>query len=205
MRLILLMVSLLLLPAVSSAASASDAYNEALGLAGAGHAGEAAARLDGAAAVLPDESIWRERMTLAAAMIRMRSQQQSVLPPLPHPGSNAALAKAYLQATPLPQAGSSWVVNVLAVVLPGSGHAWLGRWHDALTAALLVWPMLLLTLWAGYRRMGPVTVFFALITAWLWSGTVFSAMSLAERGSYEDYLLWWQGLWQASALPGRPW
>jgi len=53
--------------------------------------------------------------------------------------------------------------------------------------------------------MGPVTVFFVLTTLWLWSGSVFSAVSLAERGSFEAYVLWWQGLWQASGLPGRPW
>ena len=70
---------------------------------------------------------------------------------------------------------------------------------------MLVWPMLLLTLWAARRHMGPVTVFFALITVWLWSGTVFSSMSLAERASFEAYTLWWQGLWQASGLQGQPW
>ena len=94
---------------------------------------------------------------------------------------------------------------ILATIFPGAGHAWQGRWQDAWVAAIMVWPMLILTLWAASRRMGPVTIFFAMITAWLWSGTVFSSISLAERGGMESYLLWWQGVWQASGLPGRPW
>jgi len=63
----------------------------------------------------------------------------------------------------------------------------------------------LFTFWADRRDMGPVTVFFAMITAWLWSGMVFSATSLAERGGYELYYAWWQQLWQASGLPSKPW
>ena len=100
---------------------------------------------------------------------------------------------------------ADWLPGLLATIFPGAGHAWQERWNDAVVAAIMVWPMLILTLWAAYRRMGPVTIFFAMITAWLWSGTVFSAISLAERGDVEAYLVWWQGLWQASALPGRPW
>ena len=53
--------------------------------------------------------------------------------------------------------------------------------------------------------MGPVTAFFALVTAWLWSGSVFSAIALAERGGMEAYLDWWRELWRFAAIPGRPW
>lgn len=195
---------MLLLPSLCAAATPAGLYGEAIGLAAAADDGEASARLQGAAAMLAAGDPWRQRMLLAAALIDMRMDQQVAFA-TPENSANATLASAYLKNRPAPQPESRWIVTTLATLFPGAGHAWLGRWHDALTAALLVWPMLLLTLWAAWRRMGPVTVFFALITAWLWSGSVFSAVSLAERGSYEAYLIWWQGLWQASALPGRPW
>jgi len=202
-----IVIALLSLPAVAIAAEspARQVYGDAIELAATGHDSDAVARLQGAAAMLAADDIWAERMELAAGLIGMRRQQAMMFSPVKHPSSHAALAAAYLKQIPGPETTNDWVSGILATVLPGAGHGWQGRWRDALTAALMVWPMLLLTLWAAYRRMGPVTVFFALITAWLWSGTIFSAISLAERGSYEAYLLWWQGLWQASGLPGRPW
>lgn len=202
----ILLAVLLLAPLPVQAASppAATLYGKAIDLAAAGNDGEASAQLKGGASLLPDGNLWRGRMQLAASLLDMRRRQQ--VRSIDVDGSpNAALASAYMKNWPAPEAESDWMATALAVLLPGSGHAWLGRLHDALTAALLVWPMLLLTLWAAYRRMGPVTVFFAMITAWLWSGTVFSVVSLGERTGYEAYLLWWQGLWQASALPGRPW
>jgi len=206
MRAILLALFLSLLSSVALAESpAANVYKGAIELAAAGQPDAAVERLAAAAEMLPGESVWRARMILASSMIRMRAHQQVELPKLQGFSAYVSLASAYLQNNPPPQEESNWVVTLLATLLPGAGHAWLGRWHDAMVAAFLVWPMLLLTLWAAYRRMGPVTVFFGLITAWLWSGTVFSAISLSERGGLEAYLLWWQGLWQASGLPGKPW
>jgi hypothetical protein len=115
------------------------------------------------------------------------------------------LMSNWLKQHPIPAVEDSIMPGLLAAIIPGSGHAWLGRWGDAGVAAMLVWPLLILTFWAARRDMGPVTVFFALITAWLWSGTVFSATSLAERGDYELYYAWWQQMWQASGLPSKPW
>ncbi|HCS12297.1 MAG: hypothetical protein COS82_11370 [Zetaproteobacteria bacterium CG06_land_8_20_14_3_00_59_53] len=196
-----LLVVLLAGQATPAQADASDAYHRAIDLATQGRDAEAVAMLAGAHEVAPD--VWAERMRLAAALISMRTRQ-AVEPPAAD-GLNAALVNAYAQAHTAPSSADSRTTGLLAALFPGAGHAWLHRWHDAGTAALLVWPMLLLSLWAWRRGMGPVTVFFVLTTLWLWSGSVFSAVSLAERGSFEAYVLWWQGLWQASGLPGRPW
>lgn len=198
---LLLFAVLLAAQAPLAHADASDAYHRAMALATQGRDVEAVAMLAGAVETAPE--VWVERMRVAASLLAMRSGQGVVLPPAD--GMNAALISAYGQAHAAPPSADSRVAGMLAAIFPGAGHAWLNRWHDAGSAALLVWPMLLLTLWAWRRCMGPLTVFFALITLWLWSGSVFSAVSLAERGSFEAYALWWQGLWQASGLPGRPW
>ncbi len=198
-----MLLNLLLPPAVMAASK--QVYQRAIMQTVAGEEAEAVARLQGAAAVLPAGDIWQERMVLAALLIDMRRHQTVEPIEFNHRSAHARLASAYLQEHARPEAGSSWIPGVLASIVPGAGHAWQGRWRDAAIAALMVWPMLVLTLWAARRRMGPVTLFFAMITAWLWSGTVFSAVSLAERGNFDLYLAWWQGLWQASALPGRPW
>ena len=203
-RYFLFIVFMLLLPAVTVAVP-GQAYNQSLSLTASGHEREAVAHLQGAMAVLPAGDIWQERMALAARLIEMRQQQSFIWVKLDHLSAHARLAEAYLDKQERPAIKESWLPGILATVFPGAGHAWQGRWQDALVAAVMVWPMLLLTLWAACRHMGPVTLFFAIITAWLWSGTVFSAISLAERGDFENYLIWWQGLWQASALPGRPW
>jgi len=164
--------------------------------------------LAGAVDKLRGQGIWRERMQAAGALLEMR-KRQVMKPPLtfnPAPNSShAGLMDQYIHHHPSPELVKAWIPGLLATLFPGSGHAWLGRWHDAAVAAILVWPMLLLTFWAWKRRMGPVTVFFGLLTLWLWSGTVFSAVSLAERGGMEAYMAWWQGLWQFTGLPGRPW
>lgn len=206
MRLIaaLLLVYVLQCPLAVFAAEPGevDVYKSAMSMAADKDSMQAVAMLQGAAAVSGD-SVWRERMVLAARLIEMRSARSFAIE---LGGSNHdRLAEGYLRSAPKPVAETSMVPAVLAVFLPGAGHAWLGRWHDAWVASIMVWPMLVLTIWAARRRMGPVTVFFALITAWLWSGTVFSAVSLSERATLEGYMIWWQGLWQASALPGRPW
>ena len=195
---------LLLIPLVSAAAP-QQAYEQAMAKASSGHNNEAVAHLQGAASALPAEHIWQERMALAALLIDMRRHQGFKLTKLNHASAHARLTEAYLKKQTRPEVKDSWLPGLLATIFPGAGHAWQSRWNDAVVAAIMVWPMLILTLWAAYRRMGPVTIFFAMITAWLWSGTVFSAISLAERGDVEAYLVWWQGLWQASALPGRPW
>jgi len=193
-------------------ASPVSVWNGAMQMAASGHLKEAGAHLSGAAAMISGRSngLWHERMQLAVLLLDMR-RKQSVDGALFSATSvsgwpETALIQHYIQRYPEPESNASPVTaGVLATLVPGAGHAWQGRWRDAAVAALLVIPMLLLTLWAARRRMGPVTLFFALITIWLWSGSVFSAISLVERGTAEAYLLWWQGLWQASALPGRPW
>lgn len=186
-------------------AEPQQAYEQAVQLAAAGNDRDAVAMLQGAAAVLPQaQKLWRDRMLVAARLLAMRRDRRMDVA-LPADAVESELAAHYLKNHPAPAPARRWHIGLAATLLPGAGHALLGRWHDAVVAALLVWPMIGLTLWAAYRRMGPVTVFFAGITVWLWSGSVFSAMSLAERGALEDYLAWWQGLWQAAGLPGRPW
>lgn len=180
-------------------------YQQAMQQASKGHYSEASLRLRATASALPEAHPWRQRMETAAALISMRQVQSVALPPLTSPLHKAMLNKS-LQDRPAPNVENTWVPTALSVLLPGSGHAWMGRWSDALVAAVMVWPMLLLTLWAMRRDMGPVTVFFAMITTWLWSGTAFSAMSLSERANAELYMLWWQQLWLSSGLTGAvPW
>jgi len=195
---------ILLLPLCLHAESASGrVYQAAMQMAAQHQYGKAIVALQAASAMLPASAVWQQRMLAAADLLQMQQGQQPSLVALNN--DYIRLAAAYITAHPPAEAAPVWPTAVLATVLPGAGHAWLGRWHDALVAALFVWPLLLLTLWARRRRMGPVTVFFAGLTLWLWSGTVFSAISLAERGSMALYALWWQQLWQASALPGTPW
>jgi len=199
------MLPLMLLTASVSQAGPEQVYQQSLQLAANGRDAEAIAALQAAAAVLPDQHAWKVRMLAAATLLDVKRHRLEQLPVQADNITNLSLASGHARANPLPQAEASWPAMMLAVLLPGAGHAWQGRWRDAGVVAMLVWPMLLLTLWAARRRMGPVTAFFALITVWLWSGTVFSSMSLAERASFEAYMLWWQGLWQASGLQGQPW
>jgi len=186
-------------------ADPATAYRQAVNLAAQGDDRAATASFSALAEAMPKQSIWRQRMSAARALIAMRAAHQTVFPAQSGPNSHLALTTAYAASHPLLQEVIRWPATALAVIFPGAGHAWQGRWKDAGMAALMVWPMLMLTLWAARRRMGPVTLFFALITIWLWSGTVFSSLSLAERASAENYMNWWQALWQASGLPGRPW
>lgn len=189
---------------IQAHAEPAHIYNDALSLAASGDEHASVSKLTDAARLLHVESIWRERMLTAATLIQMRAEL-SIIPQFTQTSVHKIFAEVFIEKTPAPKSESSWEAGVMATIVPGAGHLWLGRAQDAFTAALLVWPMIALTLWAGFRRMGPVTLFFALITAWLWSGTVYSAISLAEREAMEAYLIWWQGLWQASGLPGRPW
>jgi len=184
-------------------AEARDVYRQAMHLAAAHQDDRALALLASLQSSGP--YLWQDRGRDAAALIAMRHKRASAPGFVNKDSLAAVLSQRYITANPAPEAGAVWVPALLAALAPGAGHAWLGRYHDALAAAVLVWPMLLLTLWAWRRRMGPVTVFFALLAVWLWSGNIFSAISLSERASFEVYLRWWQGLWQASALPGRPW
>jgi len=202
----LLLCAIIFCPGMQAMAGSRDVYRQAVQLAAQGHNDEAAAMLMGAAGMSRGQDVWRERMQAAAALLRMR--EEHALRPILAPAANtihAGLTEQYIHVHPAPEQARVWIPGLLATLFPGSGHAWLTRWHDAAVAAMLVWPMLLLTFWAWKRRMGPVTVFFGLLSLWLWSGTVFSAVSLAERGSMEAYMAWWQGLWQFTGLPGRPW
>ncbi|MDX8404776.1 MAG: hypothetical protein R8K50_01330 [Mariprofundus sp.] len=204
-------LTLLLLLSALPAAQASPAavWQQAMAMAAAGNLSEAKAHLAGAVAVMPGsaDDLWRKRMQLAVMLLDMRQGEAVELSLLQQQvdWTQTQLMQGYLQSHSGPVITPSWIPALLGTLVPGAGHAWQGRWRDAGVAAMLVIPMLLLTLWAARRRMGPVTLFFALICIWLWSGSVFSALSLAERGAGETYLLWWQGLWQAAALPGRPW
>ena len=182
-----------------------EAYQQAIQLAAQNHASQATASLSTLIQALPHQPVWQERMQAARQLINMRMHRQANIPLPSKSNAYLALASSYAENHPQPDETNIWPATVLATIFPGSGHAWQGRWRDASTAALMVWPMLLLTLWSIKRKMGPVTVFFALITVWLWSGTVFSSVSLAERGNLESYLMWCQSIWQASGLPGRPW
>ncbi len=195
--------AVLLLLMISSTAQATpkDVYEQALILAGHGKYQQAISLLKGGANSLPAASLWQSRLQAASVLIASLASQQVIT----RPGVNPylLLAVQYQQQHPPPSVIRSWWPTVLATVIPGAGHAWLGRWHDAITAAIMIWPMLLLTLWAWHRNMGPVTVFFAVITLWLWSGTVFSATLLSGRATLDAYHLWWLGVWQASGLPGH--
>jgi hypothetical protein len=186
-------------------ADPTAAYRHAVNMAAQGDDQGAVASLGTLIEVMPMRTVWRQRLLAAQQLIHMRMSHQTLFPAQSGPNQHMALAAAYAATHPLLQDAKRWPATLLAVIAPGAGHAWQGRWHDAGMAALMVWPMLILTAWAAKRRMGPVTVFFALITVWLWSGTVFSSISLAERASAETYMAWWQGVWQASGLPGRPW
>jgi len=182
----------------------SRVYHVCIQLAAQGKVSEAVAALQAASALMPPSNSWKSRMLAAATLLQLKQHQSRQLPD-PQGNSNLILAAAFERQHAHPHAVNPWIAGTLAMLLPGAGHAWLGRWHDAKVAALLVFPLLFLTLWAWKRSMGPVTVFFAGITAWLWSGTIFSAISLSERGNMEAYMQWWQGLWQAAALSGQPW
>jgi len=184
-------------------ASPQQLWQQALRHAGQGNAKQAALMLNGAATVLRQGDPWRSRMMVASELYAMRAAQR-VRPAASLVGNYGVLANRWLQHNPAPQPEKTWLVATLATVLPGAGHLLLHRWRDALVVVVLVWPMIGLTLWAARRRMGPVTLFFTLIATWLWSGTVFSAVSLAKRGGLEHYEQWWRALWQASGLPGSP-
>ena len=202
MRALLLLA--LLAAAMPAHAGGEDAYARILGWAAQGRLAQALAACATARALMaPDADIWTQRIRAACALLALRQRRAVHLAEATTP--ELQLARAWIARHPAPAPRASWPYGLASVLVPGLGHLLLGRKQDALVAAMFVWPMLVLTLWAWRRRMGPVVVFFALITLWLWSGVVFSSVSLAERGDAEDYLRWWAALWQASGLPGRPW
>jgi len=200
---------LFLLIPVLAQATPEQVWQESMKWAQQGSDRAAIAVLDGALLQAEQPDAWTQRFEMAKILLNLRREarlHQEYNPPrLPANNAYAALLEHWLNTHPMPRVEPSVMPQVLGAVIPGAGHAWLGRWDDAGVAAMLVWPLLILTLWAARRDMGPVTVFFALITAWLWSGTVFSATSLAERGDFEMYYAWWQEMWTASGLPSKPW
>jgi hypothetical protein len=204
------MVAILLfcLPVLAHAAP-EQVWQKSMALAQKGQDKQAIAVLDGAILQAGQSNVWTQRFDIAKRLLKLRRDAKvnstyNTLIPNSH-NQYDMLMQSWLQQHSIPAVEDSIMPGLLAAIIPGSGHAWLGRWGDAGVAAMLVWPLLILTFWAARRDMGPVTVFFALITAWLWSGTVFSATSLAERGDYELYYAWWQQMWQASGLPSKPW
>ena len=194
---------------ILSSASPEQAWDEAMMLAQQGKDGRAIALMQGATLQESTNSIWAQRFSIAMRLLELRSEAKhhSKYMGVQLSGQNQyeILMSNWLATHPAPEPADSAIPSILASIIPGSGHAWMGRWGDAGVAAMLVWPLLILTFWAARREMGPVTVFFAIITAWLWSGTVFSATSLAERGDFELYYAWWQEMWIAAGLPSRPW
>ena len=190
-------------------ATPEQVWQESMKLAQQGQDKQAIAVLNGAMLQAGQPNVWTQRFDMAKRLLKLRyeaKKHSEYRPPL-MAGNNQyeLLMGNWLKQHPLPKVQDSIMPALLASIIPGAGHAWLGRWGDAGVSAMLVWPLLILTFWAARRDMGPVTVFFALITAWLWSGTVFSATSLAERGDYELYYAWWQQMWTASGLPSKPW
>ncbi len=205
---ILLMVLPILFP-VAGHATPEQVWQKSMDLAQRGQDKQAIGVLEGAMLQSSAPTAWTQRFDVAKRLLTLRREAKlhSEYNTLTMTGNNQyeMLMQGWLQQHPKPEVEDSIMPGLLAAILPGTGHAWLGRWGDAGVAAMLVWPLLILTFWAARRDMGPVTVFFALITAWLWSGTVFSATSLAERGDFEVYYAWWQQMWAASGLPSRPW
>ncbi|MCF6208359.1 MAG: hypothetical protein L3J61_03075 [Ghiorsea sp.] len=201
-------VLLMLLPITANAAP-EQVWQKSMQLAQQGQDRQAIALLEGAILQSGQPTVWTQRFDIAKRLLTLRrdakinSAYNTLMPN--NRNQHDMLMQNWLQTHPIPAVEESIMPGLLAAIIPGSGHAWLGRWGDAGVAAMLVWPLLILTFWAARRDMGPVTVFFALITAWLWSGTVFSATSLAERGDFEMYYAWWQEAWVASGLPSNPW
>ena len=190
-------------------ATPEQVWQESMKLAQQGQDRQAIAVLEGAILQSGQSNVWTQRFDIAKRLLKLRydAKVNSTYNTLMPKQNNQydMLMQSWLQQHPIPTVEESIMPGLLAAMIPGAGHAWLGRWGDAGVAAMLVWPLLILTFWAARRDMGPVTVFFALITAWLWSGTVFSATSLAERGDFELYYAWWQQMWMASGLPSKPW
>ncbi len=190
-------------------ATPEQVWQESMKLAQQGQDKQAIAVLNGAILQAGQPDAWTQRFDIAKRLLKLRydAKVNSTYNTLMPKQNNQydMLMQSWLQQHPIPTVEESIMPGLLAAMIPGAGHAWLGRWGDAGVSAMLVWPLLILTFWAARRDMGPVTVFFALITAWLWSGTVFSATSLAERGDYELYYAWWQQMWTASGLPSKPW
>jgi len=192
-----------------ASAAPEQVWQESMRLAQTGQDRQAIAVLNGAILQSGQPTVWTQRFDIAKRLLTLRldakinSTYNTLIPN--NRNQHDILMQNWLSQHPIPAVEDSFMPALLASIIPGSGHAWLGRWGDAGVAAMLVWPLLILTFWAARRDMGPVTVFFALITAWLWSGTVFSATSLAERGDFEVYYAWWQQMWAASGLPSRPW
>ncbi|MDQ6989738.1 MAG: hypothetical protein Q9M19_07635 [Mariprofundaceae bacterium] len=199
---------LCLLPLMAQA-TPDQAWSEAVSLAQQGNDKQAIAMLRGAQLQYSRATLWTQRFSFASRLLKLRQQAKYhntyVSITLLGQNNHEILLANWLKQHPVPQTSGSTMSGLFAALIPGAGHAWQGRWGDAGVAAMLVWPLLILTFWAARRDMGPVTVFFALITAWLWSGTVFSAVSLAERGDFELYEAWWQEMWMASGLPSRVW
>ncbi len=190
-------------------ATPEQVWQQSMQLAQQGQDRQAIALLEGAILQSGQSNVWTQRFDMAKRLLKLRhdAKVNSTYNTLMPNRNNQydMLMQSWLQQHPIPTVEESIMPGLLAAIIPGAGHAWLGRWGDAGVSAMLVWPLLILTFWAARRDMGPVTVFFALITAWLWSGTVFSATSLAERGDYELYYAWWQQMWTASGLPSKPW
>lgn len=186
-------------------AEPSEGYYAGIALAAQGQDKQAVQYLRQQMALVPLDDPWRQRIQAAAGLIEARGERKGSVN-LEATPIQQSLAASYIRVKPAPGGEPSiWPVGLMSLMLPAAGHAWMGRWRDAAVAAGMVWPMIGLTLWAARRRMGPVTVFFAVIAVWLWSGVIFSSLSLAEREAGLAYVQWWQGLWSATGLPGRPW
>jgi len=192
---------------ISEAAQPSAVvYHASIEMAAKGELNNAILSLQAASAVLPEGDIWRERMVGALALLQMRKNQEVTTGWFPR-NMYAMLSFGYIRDNPIPanaKSASAWITGLLAAVFPGAGHAWLGRWHDAGVAAFMVWPLFLLTLWS-IKRGSPCSIGLVIVSLWLWSGTIFSAVSLTHRINTDVYMQWWKLIWKASALLGQPW
>ncbi|MDQ7005105.1 MAG: hypothetical protein Q9N67_09410 [Ghiorsea sp.] len=156
---------LLCLPMLVNAAP-EEVWQESMQLAKIGQDRQAIAVLNGAILQSRQSTVWTQRFDIAKRllMLRLHAKSNSSYNILIPKSDNQydMLMKGWLESHPIPQVEASFMPGLLAAILPGTGHAWLGRWGDAGVAAMLVWPLLILTFWAARRDMGPVTVFFCI-------------------------------------------
>ncbi len=80
-------------------------------------------------------------------------------------------------------------ISGFASLIPGLGHLLLQDWRTALTAFLINGLFIWALAYAWQQRHWPYAAVFGLVVAILWSGTMFSAYSLALREAREARLI----------------
>jgi tetratricopeptide (TPR) repeat protein len=103
------------------------------------------------------------------------------LDPLSALAGRAAQGAAHIRAnTPLPEK-SPWTAGLLAAVLPGAGHAYLGRWRDAGLAFSMNAAFTAATLEAIQKDNPALAGTLALAELIWYSGNIFSAVGSAHK------------------------